>query len=190
MSAELIRNVALKHFAEKGYEGASLQDIATDVGIKKPSIYAHFKGKDELFIHVATFVFEQEKRKMMTLFATRENHSLEENLIYFFDWIVEENKHNDHAKFLLRVSYFPPTKLYKEMMQLVNPFFSDMERLLARYIRKRSVVTGEERSYREEALAYITIVDGAVIDLIFNGEDSYYRRVHATWPIYLNGIKR
>lgn len=146
MSAELIRDVALVHFADKGYEGASLQDIATDVGIKKPSIYAHFKGKDDLFLHVANYVFQQEKRKMITLFASRKNYSLEENLVYFFDWIVEENKHNEHAKFLLRVSYFPPAKLYNEVMRIVNPFFADMERLLAKYMRKHSSVENDEKS--------------------------------------------
>lgn len=190
VSAELIRDVALVHFADKGYEGASLQDIATDVGIKKPSIYAHFKGKDDLFLHVANYVFQQEKRKMITLFASRKDHSLEENLVYFFDWIVEENKHNEHAKFLLRVSYFPPTKLYNELMRIVNPFFADMERLLAKYMRKHSSEENEQKKYLKEALAYITIVDGAVIELIFNGEDSYYRRVRAIWPIYFKGVQR
>lgn len=49
MTANRIKAVALSHFARYGYEGTSLANIAQDVGIKKPSIYAHFKGKEELY---------------------------------------------------------------------------------------------------------------------------------------------
>ncbi|MBD2807322.1 helix-turn-helix transcriptional regulator, partial [Xenorhabdus sp. ZM] len=45
MTANRIKAVALSHFARYGYEGTSLANIAQEVGIKKPSIYAHFKGK-------------------------------------------------------------------------------------------------------------------------------------------------
>lgn len=49
MKSEGIKDAALKYFTLHGYEGASLSLIAEDVGMKKQSIYAHFKGKDDLF---------------------------------------------------------------------------------------------------------------------------------------------
>lgn len=39
---------ALDLFSEKGYDEASIDLIAKAVGIKGPSIYAHFKGKEEI----------------------------------------------------------------------------------------------------------------------------------------------
>lgn len=50
MTSDRIKEVSLRHFARNGYEGASLAHIADDIGIKKQSIYSHFKGKDELFL--------------------------------------------------------------------------------------------------------------------------------------------
>ncbi len=39
---------ALDLFAEKGFMNVGIRDIANTVGIKSPSIYNHFKSKDEL----------------------------------------------------------------------------------------------------------------------------------------------
>lgn len=40
---------SLKLFSEKGYEGVSMREIASAVGIKGASIYNHFKGKEDIF---------------------------------------------------------------------------------------------------------------------------------------------
>jgi AcrR family transcriptional regulator len=43
-----ITAVALKLFADKGYDATSLQDIADEMGLTKPAVYYHFKGKGEI----------------------------------------------------------------------------------------------------------------------------------------------
>jgi TetR/AcrR family transcriptional regulator len=51
-TAERILDVAEEIFAEKGYEGATLRDVASRVGIRTPSLYNHFDGKDSLYAAV------------------------------------------------------------------------------------------------------------------------------------------
>jgi AcrR family transcriptional regulator len=41
---------ALTVFAEKGYDGGTMRDIARRVGVTEPALYRHFSGKEELFL--------------------------------------------------------------------------------------------------------------------------------------------
>ena len=45
---EKIIDAALTLFAENGYDGTSMERIAENVGIKAPSLYKHFKGKEDI----------------------------------------------------------------------------------------------------------------------------------------------
>ncbi|MBR2788259.1 MAG: TetR/AcrR family transcriptional regulator [Erysipelotrichaceae bacterium] len=45
---EKIMNAALSLFAKNGYDGTSVEQIAELVGIKAPSLYKHFKGKEDI----------------------------------------------------------------------------------------------------------------------------------------------
>lgn len=45
---ERILEEALTLFSEQGYDGTGIDEIAAHVGIKGPSIYKHFKSKEEI----------------------------------------------------------------------------------------------------------------------------------------------
>ncbi len=45
---EKILDAALTLFAENGYDGTSMEQIANIVGIKAPSLYKHYKGKEDI----------------------------------------------------------------------------------------------------------------------------------------------
>ncbi|MCW2525876.1 MAG: TetR family transcriptional regulator [Pseudonocardiales bacterium] len=49
---EHILRVALEQFAEQGYDGTSLQQIADRLGVTKAALYYHFKSKDDLLLAV------------------------------------------------------------------------------------------------------------------------------------------
>lgn len=46
-------NAALELFSRKGYEATSMGDIAGALGIKAPSLYKYFKGKEDLYAALA-----------------------------------------------------------------------------------------------------------------------------------------
>jgi TetR/AcrR family transcriptional regulator len=53
-----VLSVAQALFAERGYRGTSLRDIARRIGIKAPSLLHHFPSKEQLYLAVLDRVFE------------------------------------------------------------------------------------------------------------------------------------
>src|SRR2546426_9663255 len=49
---------ALQVFWQKGYEGTSLSDLTEAMGINRPSLYAAFGNKEELFRKVLALYFK------------------------------------------------------------------------------------------------------------------------------------
>jgi AcrR family transcriptional regulator len=47
---EHIVDVAMRHFADRGFRGARVEDIAAEVGIAKGTVFLHFGSKEGLFL--------------------------------------------------------------------------------------------------------------------------------------------
>ena len=52
ISRQRLLDVAREVFAQKGYAGASLSEIARQAGLRKASLYHHFSTKDSLYLSV------------------------------------------------------------------------------------------------------------------------------------------
>jgi AcrR family transcriptional regulator len=190
-SSELL-HIALKHFAKEGYEGASLSNIAAEAGIKKPSIYAHYSGKDDLFFSAMRYSLATQRLHLATYFHETRNAPLEASLRGFFEWFIKESNENEHIKFILRVAYFPPKNLEKEVAELLNPFIGMLQRHLTRMLRERNrheqVLFSED--FSSAAIAFLTVTEGTMTELVYSGIEGYEKRLSAVWPIFWRGLKR
>lgn len=59
-----ILKCALQHFSERGFEAASLRDIASDAGVTHALVRAHFGGKEDLWRQTINYLFDLQEELM------------------------------------------------------------------------------------------------------------------------------
>lgn len=73
---------ALKVFWAKGYEGASLPDLTEAMGINRPSLYAAFGNKEELFRKALDRYTEEAKKKRDEILSEPKVRVAMEKMLY------------------------------------------------------------------------------------------------------------
>jgi AcrR family transcriptional regulator len=99
--AERARGVAVKHFARFGFEGASLSEIADEVGTSKQALIYHFKSKEglrEAVIEDTVRRWNETLPRLVTA-LTRERVPFEEALSEVFVFLLAEP---DYARFFVQ----------------------------------------------------------------------------------------
>jgi AcrR family transcriptional regulator len=59
-------DIGRRLFAERGFEGTSIEEIAAQAGVSKPVVYEHFGGKEGLY----AVVVDREVARLTTVFTT------------------------------------------------------------------------------------------------------------------------
>lgn len=58
---DLILKVAADLFADKGYDGVSINDIGLAAGITGPAIYRYFPGKEDMLVSIYQHLYQQSR---------------------------------------------------------------------------------------------------------------------------------
>lgn len=191
MTSDKIREVALKHFARNGYEGASLADISAEVGIKKQSIYNHFAGKDGLFIAVFHEVAEREMLFVEAYLMRNRSLSLEELLHGFLNEYRKRYEREEDTKFFLRMAFFPPGHLERQIAEYCTQHIDKTGEMLVPFFESAasSGVMHPEVSAERAAVAFTSVLDGMFVEMLYGDMDRAAKRLDASWHIYWRGVR-
>jgi AcrR family transcriptional regulator len=187
MSSNEIKKVALYHFAKSGYDGTSLSSIASEVGIKKQSIYAHFANKDELFLTIMNEALIHEKSYIKDYFTKNEPLHLEPTLYQFLQGYSERYELQPETKFLLTMGFLPPTHLHQQVIDSLYRYYDEMEEILIGIFKDKSYSISI--SVNEAVIAFIGLYDSVLVELLYSGNERFQRRLHACWKIYWQGVR-
>ncbi|WHX65067.1 TetR/AcrR family transcriptional regulator [Peribacillus frigoritolerans] len=190
MKSNEIKEAALKYFTIHGYEGASLSQIAEEVGMKKQSIYAHFKGKDDLFLQVLRDAKETELSSKLQYFRKVDSKNPEKDLYGFLQLVIDLFQKNEHIKFWLRMSFFPPAHLEKEIGQEVIDIEEKVQAILEckfhDWINAKLIVEDEAIT---PTYAFLGVVDSILLELVYgNDEKRLNDKLSASWKVFWRGI--
>ncbi|MFC7391900.1 TetR/AcrR family transcriptional regulator [Scopulibacillus cellulosilyticus] len=186
-----IRKVSLKLFASKGYEGTSLSEIASGVGIKKPSLYAHFKSKEDLFLSVFGDVLEDNVKSVKEFIEPYKKDSVEIKLREFLYGTCRYYfTHEDEVALLKRAMLFPPEGLKDKLQDQFLTFEKNTDILLKKFFTEGI----EKGVIREEPIdrllaAYYCLQDGLFIQMFYYSKAHFEEKMESVWHIFWKGIK-
>ncbi|MFJ2545136.1 TetR/AcrR family transcriptional regulator [Pseudomonas sp. NPDC087612] len=181
-SAEKICAIAVEQFAELGYDASSLNDIAAAAGMRKPSLYAHFAGKDDLFQVVYARALHAEHEYLEACFAEQVPTG-ELPGQRFAERLNARYQASAHLRFMLRTAFFPPSELRPVICAGFEAYLARLGELFAQALRTFApgLEEGQQRLYGD---AYLGIVDSLNVELIYAGAEAFERRLAALWWMF------
>jgi TetR/AcrR family transcriptional regulator len=122
--------VATRLIAARGFDGTSLQDVADEVGVRKPSLLYHFASKEALRVAVFAQILGHWNDALPTIL--RAATSGEDR----FDAVIAEmvrffHEDDDRAKLLLREVLDRPREMQAAVRSQMRPWIESV----ARYVR-------------------------------------------------------
>lgn len=191
MTANRIKAVALSHFARYGYEGTSLANIAQEVGIKKPSIYAHFKGKEELYFVCLEAALQKDLQRFTDDIKNFSKSSTEALLINLLKGYAKRFGESEESMFWLRTSYFPPDAFREQIIEKANAHIENIRELLFPVFKRAKEQDELYNIEIKDALeAYVCLLDGLMVELLYAGLNRFETRLNASWKVFWRGLSK
>lgn len=146
MSSKKIRNTALRLFTEHGYEGTSLADISEIVGIKKSSIYNHYKSKDDLYISIFESSSQSSLALIRELFTDTYKMDYATLIRQILDKVVSLFPTHFETRFLFRFICYPPEHLQPQVEAVVQNYLSGISNQLLNAIMENLQTTSKQQA--------------------------------------------
>ncbi|MGB7755200.1 MAG: TetR/AcrR family transcriptional regulator [Salinisphaera sp.] len=188
-TVERVHDIALSLFARHGYDGMSLSQLASEVGIQKPSLYNHIESKQALFMALVEQV-------EAALFAALDNsltrHAGADVHTRLFELVCDLSRFilvEAQGVFYKRYLLFPPEPLAAEVRAVtargearINAALHD---IYAQGLRDGAWSDLGERGFLD---AFYCLMDGLFSERFMYSVDEYDRRVASIWPIFWAGL--
>lgn len=182
-SVERILVAATAHFAERGYDAASLNDIAAAVGIRKASLYTHFASKDELFLMVFEDAVHAEWDFAQSCFAEEPSDILPGFL--YCNRLQARYAESAQLRCMLRSAYILPASVRESVMTGYERYLDALQRAYLDRLQSSGASKSQTLADEDAAQfgqAYLGCVDSLHGELVYGGS--------ANFPLRLNALRR
>ncbi len=110
-----ILSAAQRVFSRKGYEATTMEDIASEAGFGKASLYFYFKGKEEVFLSLIKTGLEEQRSLLKEIIGSQlSNVERLEALVSKLFENVEQNRE------FIRIVHSESQKLYASALEKVH----------------------------------------------------------------------
>ena len=190
---DLIKENSIMLFAEHGYKGTAINDIASAAGIKKGSFYGHYGSKEELFLEL----IKEEVKEFLNFVESYntliyDKSSMEKLYLLFKKEVEYLNKNKAVSKFLMRFTFFPSADIKtiincNSEIQVMRKQINDCNRL----VFKCAIEEGEiaTKDLDELMESFFWLVNTTVIKSLFHDRNYGEEDIKIIWYHYVNGVK-
>ncbi|MGA9869545.1 MAG: TetR/AcrR family transcriptional regulator [Rhodococcus sp. (in: high G+C Gram-positive bacteria)] len=183
-SAERICAVAVSHFAEHGYDGSSLNTIATAAGMRKPSLYAHFASKDALFLAAFFAACAAERDFIATCFGNADEDAAPGEV--FVMALEQRYRTSEQLRMLLRCAYVPPAahrdRIVDEFVGIHRAIGDEFDEQVRNGKARHAQLSTNRIGDLTEM--YLGVVDSLHVELMYGTARSFERRRDAMWSMF------
>jgi AcrR family transcriptional regulator len=130
MTLERIKQASLMLFSVRGFDGTSLQAIAQQVGIQKPSIYTYFTSKDALYLELLHDSLTKELDFARQLTEIRSDGAFKQVLLQFLSSFIDRYESEPNVSYMLKTFLYPPQHLQAPIQDLRNHYIDELEQIL------------------------------------------------------------
>lgn len=183
LTALRLQEAALARFSIQGFDATSMNEIARDVGIKKPSIYAHFRNKDDLFLSLIPLVIGKELEHARN--TLRGGVDIKLQMLLYLKGIQERYEQSNSVGFLLRNLFMPPAHLYEAIMTPLHAFMDELENIIRMAITQSPFMSPTAPLDAETlTITFMSVIDSLQSELLYGGPEKYQRRLEAIWSVF------
>jgi AcrR family transcriptional regulator len=182
--------VATQLFAERGYSGTSMADIAEGVGVRKASLYNYFPSKEDLLLELLEQCIEAWKEASRP--ALEVPGSFERRLWNHLKAVVEFTAHHRHKVAIVRLA---ATQIGGELGLRVRRLLTAtaneyLERMRDFFAGAMTAGEVEPRDPWDLTLSWRAFMDGLLINQIFRfpNQNPYEDRLERIWRLIWRGL--
>ena len=186
-----IKQAAITCFAQKGYEATTLNEIVSQVGIKKPSLYVYFSSKQELFLSVFDDLLQEYQSVVHQMVGEAEEAELDQQLFILFknyiQWFANERT---KSQFWNRALLFPPAEIKEEL-------FSRISKVESEFLQKESEMIGRlmesgtvRKVDQDEILLSIRSLRSGLLTAFLINPGMDQEKIDKVWERFWFGIRK
>ena len=180
---EDIIDAATALFAERGYRGMTMKEIAKQVGIKAPSIYAFFKNKEDVFLHIYQGVLNEHLQLAAANASTTHYASVKSQLDAMFRSIMDYQLiESTKMKIFMRFLLFSPDGYGDELKDALVKIEKNEHQLLCitlqRGIDQGEIKAGDCSGYADLIMC---MLDGLFWQMQRYEEAAFLKRFEDVW---------
>lgn len=151
---EQLIGVARGVFAERGYEAASIEEIAERADVSKPVVYGHFAGKERIYAAVVDRDVSRLREQILDALDAPHPRQMVEQAAQAFLRYIEENA--DGFRILVRDA--PDGLSSGSLSSVIGDIAANAEELLASQFRQRGYESAMAPLYARALVGMVALV--------------------------------